>query len=76
MFYVITTGVKIKHIYKTKEYVSIIEKIHLLIILTDVIYDKQDTQFTNKRNTEARSITHCYRVKAISIIYSECVFGD
>jgi len=29
---------------------------------------------TYKRNAEARSRNHCYRGKAISITYSECVF--
>jgi hypothetical protein len=27
-----------------------------------------------QRNTEVRSCNHCYREKAISITYSECVF--
>jgi hypothetical protein len=38
------------------------------------IVDKPDSQIKYKRNIEARSCNHCWRWKAISITYSECVF--
>jgi len=34
---------------------------------------KQNGQRTYKSNTEARSCTHCYHGKVISITYSQCV---
>jgi hypothetical protein len=37
------------------------------------IVHKQGRQFTYRRNIEGRSRNHCYRKKAISITYSECV---
>jgi hypothetical protein len=37
------------------------------------INNEQDRQWTYIRDIEARSRNHCYRGKAISITYSECV---
>jgi hypothetical protein len=45
----------------------------MAILYTTKIITKQDRQSTYKRNIEARSPNYCYRRKAISITYSECV---
>jgi len=44
-----------------------------LNIFEKVVQSKTRTQCGYKRNNEARSRNHCYRGKAISIRYSECV---
>jgi hypothetical protein len=51
------------------------KKLILSIILTNVIYDKEDRPCTYKRDTEERSLNQSCRGTAICIIYSECVSG-
>ena len=66
---------KLDNICKTNAYGSLNKNIFLSIILTNIIYGKEHKQCAYKRNIEMRSLNQCRRVKAIIIIYSECVSG-
>ena len=66
---------KLDNICKTNAYGSLNKNIFLSIILTNIIYGKEHKQCAYKRNIEMRSLNQCRPVKAIIIIYSECVSG-
>jgi hypothetical protein len=48
-------------------------KLFSVEISVDLLQHLQERQCRYKRNIEVRSHTNCYRGKAISITYSECV---